>query len=99
MATHGLTIMQVLYAHNVKNEIVDLNLYPLLQPGGTSGRSQCTLSAAACTDALAEVAQFAGWPQLSYRIIGVLARHEGPHFSGKRLLVNSCANEKLGFRS
>lgn len=99
MATHDLTIMQVLYAHNVKNEIVHLNLCLLLQPGGTSGRSQCPLSAAACTDALAEVTQFAGWPQLSYRIIGFLARHEGPHFSGKRFLVNSCANEQRGFRS
>jgi hypothetical protein len=80
--------MHVLYAHSVKNEIVDLILCLLLQPGGTSGRSQCPLSAAACTDALAEVAQFAGWPQQSYRTIRFLARHEGPHFSGKHLLVN-----------
>lgn len=94
MATHDLTTMPVLYAHNVKNKIVDLISCLLLQPGGTSGRSQCPLSAAACTDALAEVAQLAGWPQQSYRIIGLLARHEGPHFSGKGLLVNCYANEQ-----
>lgn len=94
MAKHDLTIMQVLYVYNVKNESFDLVLCLLLQLGGTSRRSQCPLSAAACTDALAEVANFAGWPQQSYRIIWFLARHEGPYFSGKLLLVNCYANEQ-----
>jgi hypothetical protein len=68
--------------------MVGLTLCLLLQSGGTSGRSQCPLSAAAWSDALAEVAQSVGWPQQSYGTIGFLARYEVPHFSGKRLLVN-----------
>jgi hypothetical protein len=80
--------MYVLYVYSVNNEIAGLTLCLLLQSGGTSGRSQCALSASAWTDALAEVAQSVGWPQQSYGSVGFLARHEVPHLSGKCFLVN-----------